>query len=121
MMTGPLEDSHFNHASQMVVGSVVRANRRFWVATGCSAQVSSHFRAGADANVAARGQTGGGRHEPARRRVEARRRSWLPGEALVELEGRGALEQRISGGILRIARGLPQRRARPLPCFVASV
>ena len=31
---GAMEDSHFNHASQMVVGSVVRVNRRCWVATG---------------------------------------------------------------------------------------
>jgi len=32
-------------------------------------------------------------------------------EEPVELEGRGGREQRISGGIVRIAGGLPQRRA----------
>ena len=35
----------------------------------------------------------------------------VPVEALVELEGRGALEQRISGGIVLGVDGLPQRRA----------
>jgi len=32
-------------------------------------RLSWRFRAGADAKVAARGQAGGGRHEPARRRT----------------------------------------------------
>jgi hypothetical protein len=66
------------------------------------------FLAGADTSVAARGQAGGRRREHARQRAQGeRRRSWLPGDALVELEGRGVLEQRISGGIVRIAGGLP--------------
>ncbi len=39
-----------------------------------------------------------------------RRRSWLPGEALVEFVGRGGLEQRIGGGIVLGAGGLPQGR-----------
>jgi hypothetical protein len=64
--------------------------------------------------VAARGQAGGGRHEPALRRTRVRSAGdggWLPAEALVELEGRGALEQRISGGIVLGVGALPQRRA----------
>jgi hypothetical protein len=40
-----------------------------------------------------------------------RRGFWLPAEALVEREGRGALEQRIGGGIVLGVGGLPQRRA----------
>jgi hypothetical protein len=36
------------------------------------------------------------------------RRSLLSGEALVELEGRGGLEQRIIGWIVRSAGGRPQ-------------
>ena len=39
------------------------------------------------------------------------RRWWLPGDALVEFEGRGGLEQRIGGGIVLGIGGLPQRRA----------
>ena len=61
----------FNHASLIVVGSVVRVKRRFLAAPGYSAPLSSHFRAGADAGVAARGQAGGYRHEPARHRARA--------------------------------------------------
>jgi len=56
-------------ASLSVAGSVARVKRRFSAVTGCSARLSWHFRAGADARVAARGQTGGGRHESARRRT----------------------------------------------------
>ena len=48
---------------------VGRVKRRIAAATGRSARFSGHFRAGADARVAARGQAGGGRHEPARRRT----------------------------------------------------
>jgi len=40
-----------------------------------------------------------------------RRRFWLPAGALVELEGRGGLEQRIIGGIVLGVGGLPQWRA----------
>ena len=40
-----------------------------------------------------------------------RRRWWLPGDALVEFEGGGGLEQRISGGIVLGVGGRPQRRA----------
>jgi len=47
---------------------VARVKRRFPVATSGSVRLSWRFRAGADAKVAARGQAGGGRHEPARRR-----------------------------------------------------
>jgi len=50
------------------VGWVVK--RRVSAATGCSAALSSHWRASADAGVAARGQAGGGMHERARRRAE---------------------------------------------------
>jgi len=74
-----------------VFGSVVRVNRQASAATGCSAPFSSHFRAGADTGVAERWQAGGrgqARAKSASRR-DKRRRSWLPGEALVELEGRG--------------------------------
>ena len=49
--------------------SVGRVKRRFAAATGCSARLWWHFPAGADAGVAARGQAGGGEHEPARRRT----------------------------------------------------
>ena len=48
---------------------VGRVKRRCAMATGCSARLSWHFRAGAGAKVAACGQAGGGRHEPARRRA----------------------------------------------------
>ena len=37
---------------------------------GCSARLSLYFGAGAEAKAAARGQAGGRRHEPARRRAE---------------------------------------------------
>ena len=46
-----------------------RVKRRFAAATGCSARCWWHFRAGAGARVTTRGQAGGGRHEPARRRT----------------------------------------------------
>jgi len=46
-----------------------RVKHRFSVATGRSARISGHFRAGAGARVAACGQAGGGRHESARRRT----------------------------------------------------
>jgi hypothetical protein len=52
---------------------------------------------------------GGGRHEPRPASPADERRWWLPGDALVELEGRGGLEQRIGGGIVR--GGGSQRRA----------
>ena len=42
--------------------------------------------------------------------MEERRRSWLPSEALVELEGRGGLEQRIGGGVVLGTGGLPKLR-----------
>ena len=48
---------------------VGRVKRRLAAATGCSARLSGHFRAGANAEMAVRGQAGGGRHEPARRRT----------------------------------------------------
>ena len=48
---------------------VGRVKRGFAVATGCSASLWSHFRAGANAKVSAREEAGGGRHEPARRRT----------------------------------------------------
>ena len=59
----------FNHARLIVMGSVVRVKRRVSAAMGCSAPLSSHFRAGAGARVAACGQAGGRRHESARRRA----------------------------------------------------
>jgi len=49
--------------------SVGRVKRRFAAATGCSARLWWHFPAGADARLAACGQAGGGKHEPARRRA----------------------------------------------------
>jgi hypothetical protein len=72
---------------------VGRVKRRFAAASGCSARLLRHCRAGADASVAARGQA---RVRPASHTGEWRR-FWLPAEALVELEGRGGLEQRIGG------------------------
>jgi len=41
----------------------------------------------------------------------ARQWRWLSGDALVELEGRDRLEQRIGGGIVFGVGGLPPRRA----------
>jgi hypothetical protein len=61
-------DSHFKRKWLSVEEPIGRVNRPFSVATGCSARLLRRFRAGTDAKVAARGQTGGGRHEPARRR-----------------------------------------------------
>jgi len=46
-----------------------RIKRRFATATGCSARLSWRFRAGANAEMAARGQADGREHEPARRRT----------------------------------------------------
>jgi hypothetical protein len=40
----------FNHASPIVVGSVVPVNRQFWAAGHCAARLSLYFRAGADAS-----------------------------------------------------------------------
>ena len=79
------KDSHFNHASLSLGESAGRVNRRFSVATGCSARMSWYFAAGAAAQVAGRGQA---RARPASR-VEERRRWRLPGDALIELEGGG--------------------------------
>jgi hypothetical protein len=45
----------FNHASPIVVGSVVPVNRQFWAAADCAERLSLYFRAGA-----AREQAGGG-------------------------------------------------------------
>jgi hypothetical protein len=87
-----ITDSHFKRTRLGAEEPVGRVTRRFAVATGCSACLSWHFRAGAGAKVAACGQAGGGqeRARPASRRGE-RRRFFLPVEALVELEGRGGL------------------------------
>jgi len=63
-------DSHFKRTRLSVEEPVGRVKRRFAAAAGGSARFSGHFRAGADASVAARGQAGGGRHEPARRRPQ---------------------------------------------------
>jgi hypothetical protein len=53
-LEGQPGDSHFDHASLSVVESVGRVNRCFYVAKGCLVRMSWHFRAGADAKVAAR-------------------------------------------------------------------
>ena len=45
-----LKNRRFNHPSLIVVGSVGWVKRRVSAATGCSAPLSSHFRAGADAD-----------------------------------------------------------------------
>jgi hypothetical protein len=66
-----LTDSHFNGARLIVVGSMVRGKHGFSAAMGCSARLSPCFGAGADAKVAVRGQAGGRRREPARRRARA--------------------------------------------------
>jgi hypothetical protein len=94
-----------------VVGSVVRVKRRVAAATGCSALLPSHFRAGTDARVAARGQVAAAGTSPPGVALGERRRLLLPGEALVELEGGGGLDQRIGGWIVRSAGDLPERRA----------
>ena len=90
-----LKNRRFNHPSLIVVRSVGWVKRRVSAATGCSAPLSSHFRAGADARLAVCGQAAGRGHEP------TRRRAWrsvddggYQGEALVELEGRGFNPQR---------------------------
>jgi hypothetical protein len=49
----------FNHASPIVVGSVVPVNRQFWAAAECAARLPLYFRAGADTRFAAREQAGG--------------------------------------------------------------
>jgi hypothetical protein len=67
----PSMDSFFKGASLIVVGSVVRVERGFSAAIGCSARLSAEVCAGADAKVAARGQAGGGRQAPARHRPGA--------------------------------------------------
>jgi len=87
-------DSHFKHTRLSVEEPVGRVERRFAVATGCSARLSWHFRADAGAKVAACGQAGGGqaRARPASRKGK-RRRWWLTDEALVEFVGRGARER----------------------------
>ena len=64
-----ITDSHFHRASLSVGEPIGRVTRPFSVATGCSARLLRHFRAGTDARVAARGQAGGREHEPARRRT----------------------------------------------------
>ena len=106
-----ITDSHFKRTRLSAEEPVGRVKRRFAVATGCSAYLSWHFRAGAGAKVAACGQAGGGqeRARPASRTGE--RRFFLPVEALVELEGRGGLERRIGGRLVLGAGALPQRRA----------
>jgi hypothetical protein len=48
---------------------MVRVKHGFSAAMGCSARLLRHFRAGADAKVAARRQPGDRPHEPARRRT----------------------------------------------------
>ena len=109
---GWMSNSHFKRTGLSVEEQIGRVKRPFAVTTGCSARFSAHFRAVASARVAARGQAGGlaqARVSPASH-TDARRRFWLPAETLVELEGRGALEQRISGGIVLGVGGLPQRR-----------
>jgi len=79
-------DSHFKRTRLSVEEPVGRVKRRFAVATGCSARLSWHFRAGAGAKVAACGQAGGGRREPARRGAPTTGgRGGLPGDALIEL------------------------------------
>jgi hypothetical protein len=82
------KDRHFDRASLILLVSVVPVRRRFSVVTGCLARMWWHFRADADAKVAAR-TTGrpAAQARPASR-TDERRRSWLPGEALVELVGR---------------------------------
>jgi hypothetical protein len=65
----PSRDSHFNGARLTVVGSMVQVKHGFSAAMGCLARWWWRFRGGADAKVAARGQAGGGRHEPARHHV----------------------------------------------------
>jgi hypothetical protein len=67
---GRPKDRRFNRASLSVGGPVARVNRRFSAAPGCSARWWWHFRAGTEAKVVARGQAGGGRYEPARRRTQ---------------------------------------------------
>ncbi len=64
-----MTDSHFKRTRPSVVEPGGRLKRRFSVATGCSTRLSWHFRAGADAKVAARRQVGGRQHEPTRRRT----------------------------------------------------
>jgi len=81
-----LTDSHFKRTRLSVEEPVGRVKRRFAAAAGCSARFSGHFRAGA-------GGRGQARARPASPADE--RRWWLPGDALVELEGRGGLEQRM--------------------------
>ena len=88
---------------------VGRVKRRFAVATGVLrtlvvALPGGRGRQGGRVRAGWRGQA---RARPASRAGE-RRRFWLPAEALVELEGRGGLEQRISGGIVLGAGGLPK-------------
>jgi hypothetical protein len=61
---GPGTDSHFNRARLIVVGLVVRVKRGFSAAMGCFARLSSYSRAGADAGVVARGQSGAGASKP---------------------------------------------------------
>ena len=63
-------DSHFKRARLSVEEPVGRVKRRLAAAAGCSARLSGHFRAGANAEMAVRGPAGGGRHEPARRRTQ---------------------------------------------------
>ena len=63
-------DSHFKRTRLSVEEPTGWVKRRFAAAAGCSARWWWHLRAGADAEMAARGQAGGGRHEPARRRPQ---------------------------------------------------
>jgi hypothetical protein len=46
----PVTDSHFNGASLIVVGSVMRVKRGFSAAMGCYARLSWYFNAGAGAS-----------------------------------------------------------------------
>ena len=84
----PTTDSHFKRTRLSVEEPVGRGKRRFAAATGCSARLWWHLRAGANAEMAARGQAGGGRHEPARRRTRVsgggcdyQRRRWSNSKA----------------------------------------
>jgi hypothetical protein len=99
-------DRQFNDASLILVGSVVRVKRRFAAAMCCSARLSCWFRAGTNARAGARGQAGGGRHEPARRRARLRSDGdggGYLGEALVE-KFRAPRCRNLNGGFDRFQR-----------------
>jgi len=97
--------------------SVGRVKRRFATASICGGNgllralvVALPGGRGRWSGCARAGRRGRARACPASHRDEQRR--WrLPAEALVELEGRGGLEQRISAAIVLGIGGRPQRRA----------